>query len=88
MTGPGQLPPDKVAEVDQQISMYGTNLDTMINLYKALLGQFGTAGAQVALAKSFTKQREANPQKASAAFQNILLAAIARLADERSLDEQ
>lgn len=96
MTGPGQLPPDKVAQVDQRIAMYNTNLDTMINMYKSLVTQFGTAGAQVQLSNSFNRQStlacscasNAAAIKSNQAFRNLLIAAIARLADERGSAEQ
>jgi hypothetical protein len=78
MTDEYKLPPNIVAQIDQRVASFGTNLDTMIGLYKALTTQFGTAGAQAALSKSFAKQT--SPEN-NAAFRNLLIAAVSRLAE-------
>lgn len=77
-----KLPPHIVAQIDQKVAMFGTNLDTVIGLYRALTTQFGTAGAQAAISKSFARQTSPASQ---AAFRNLLVAAIARLAEHVDL---
>jgi hypothetical protein len=74
------LPPDIVARIDQRVAACSDNLDRLIAVYRELTQSLGTAGAQGQLAISFTYQYTSGP-KALGGLRDILIAAIARLAD-------
>jgi hypothetical protein len=76
-----QLPPGTVAKVDQRIAACGSRLDELVMVYRALVRQVGTAGAQGYLAQTFVHQTTTKPESVGG-LRDILIAAIARLAEE------